>query len=73
MANVTLVIPDELLKKYRDYVKNKGISLNAFIRQLLDRECGTDNTQNIDYEALSKKFKIDTKNVKWTREELHER
>jgi hypothetical protein len=35
MANITLSIPDDLLKEGREYAKKKNTSLNALIRSLL--------------------------------------
>jgi len=35
MANITLSIPEDLLKQGRDYARKKNTSLNALIRNLL--------------------------------------
>ncbi len=37
MANVTLSIDDDVLKRSREYARAHGVSLNAMIRDLLER------------------------------------
>jgi predicted nucleic acid-binding protein len=36
MKNVTLSLPEELLKKSREYAKKHGTSLNQLIREAID-------------------------------------
>jgi predicted transcriptional regulator len=41
MANVTISLPDELLRRAREYAAKRGSSLNALIRGQLEREVAT--------------------------------
>jgi len=73
MANITLSIPEDLLKQGRDFAKKKNTSLNALIRDLLkmtiiSRKKGW----------LHETFKIadlspsNSKGKVWKREELYD-
>lgn len=74
MKNVTLSLPDETLRKIREYAKNHGTTLNEMVREYLKR---TINEQNQEFEVRIHQsldqMGVDTANVKFTRDELHER
>ncbi len=74
MANVTLSLDDSLIKKGRKHAQKRGKTLNGLIRELLSKEIEHKNTDWLDHcFMLIDQAKIDTKGIKWTREELHER
>jgi ribonuclease D len=72
MPNLTLSFNEDLLKKSRKYAKEKGISLNSLIRELL-----TKTIQNNSTEWLDDCFKIMDKSAAnsygeyWKREDLY--
>jgi hypothetical protein len=71
MANVTLSIPDELLKRGRSYAESRGSSLNALLRQLLRETISTPHSAvDAMIERLEKSMG-DSQGVKISREELH--
>lgn len=72
MKNVTLAIPDDLLKKARDYAKKNGTSLNEMIRDLLKKNVNREEDFSKKIEELRKELQIDSR-IKSTREEMHER
>lgn len=76
MKNVTLSIPDDILRKSREYANKQGTTLNQMIRNFLTK------TVNADEDDFEKKIKksieligsVDTKKLKdFSREDLHER
>lgn len=74
MKNVTLSIPDDLLRKSREYARKHGTSLNEFIRSLLRQAVtppGNDPFQKLI--DNSQKLKVPTKNNKWKRDEIYDR
>lgn len=71
MANVTLSIPDDLLKRGRSYAHSRGTSLNALVRELLDETVSNpESTVDSMVERL-RQSSGDSKGVKINREELH--
>lgn len=71
MANVTLSIPDDLLKRGRSYAQARGTSLNALVRELLD-ETVTNPESAVDSMIERLRQSVgDSKGVKINREELH--
>jgi len=74
MANVTMSIDDELLKKSRKYAARHNTSLNALIRQLLKNEVESGSKEWLD-ECISLMDQIDVTSdgKKWTRSDLYER
>ena len=76
MKNVTLSIPDDLLKKSREYAEKHGASLNELIRLLLKQVVNppeNDPIQKLISRSQSKRLAINTKNWKWNRNELYDR
>jgi len=74
MANVTMSIDDDLLKKSRQYASRRNTSLNALIRQLLKKTVDSDSQEWLN-ECISLMDQVDSnsKGKKWTRSDLHER
>ena len=76
MANVTLKVDDEILKKARELAGRQNTSINAIVRQTLEDLVTKDRSRKAALEGLESLWKnteakIGKKN--WTREELHER
>lgn len=71
MANVTLSIPDELLKRGRRYAQARGTSLNALVRELLKETVSNPESAVDSMIERLRQSAGDSKGVKITREELH--
>lgn len=71
MANVTLSIPDDLLKRGRSYAKARGTSLNALVRELLDDTVSNPEAAIDSMIERLKQSSGDSKGAKIHREELH--
>lgn len=74
MKNVTLSIPDELLKQSREYALRHGTTLNAFIRDLLRRNVASGKENAVDNLLdLANSVEVDTDKWKWNRNEIYDR
>ncbi len=76
MANVTLKIDDDLLKKARHIAAEKKVSINAIIREKIEEFVSQDTRKETSLMGLDSFYnrcnaKIGTKT--WTRDEIHER
>ncbi len=76
MANLTITIDDDLLRKARIRALEQGTSVNAILRDYLTAFAGAGDSQT---RALSDLLAISTASTArrgsatWTRDELHER
>jgi plasmid stability protein len=74
MKNITLSIPEELVKKGRAYAARHGTTLNALIRQLLkstvEKKPSSDAQHLVDEIG---KLKSPVKSIHWKRDDLYER
>lgn len=74
MSNITLSIPDEVIKEARDYARKNKTSLNAMIRQFLERTFKKPKKSSIEeFFAIADRCKASSKGWKWNREEIYER
>ena len=77
MANLTLSIDSDLLKKSRKIAIDKDTSVNALVREFLEglvrREIITTDDVIIQLKDLYEKTSVQIDKIRWTREELHER
>jgi plasmid stability protein len=75
MANLTITLDDDLLKKARIRAAELGVSVNAVLRDYLAAWAGaTDRPRAVDsLLTRSKKARSGRGNRRWTRDELHER
>ncbi|MCK6691348.1 MAG: DUF6364 family protein [Thermoanaerobaculia bacterium] len=76
MKNVTLSIPDDLLKKSREYAEKQGTSLNEFIRLLLKQavnQSENDPVKRLIGHSRGNRLKVNTKGWKWNRNEIYDR
>ena len=73
MSNVTLSIPEGLLKEGRKYAQKQNTSLNALIREVLQKLVQKKNAPNMDnYFKLVNKLRINSRGWKFNREEIYE-
>lgn len=76
MANLTIAVEDELLKKARMKALEQGTSVNALLRDYLTHFAGTRSAQEQaarSFLALAAKSRAGRGDRRWTRDELHER
>ncbi len=74
MKNVTLAIPEDLLKKSRAYATKNGTSLNELIRELLERVTADNKEHNIKmFFELKEKYGVNTEGYKWNRNDAYDR
>ena len=76
MANLTITVDDEVLKRARLRATEQGTSVNAVVRGYLEQYAGTRSAQEqalTKLLALSEQTRSKRGRHKWTREELHER
>ena len=74
MANVTLSIDDDLLKKGRQYASKHNTSLNALIRRLLKMTVESDTDQWLEEcFSLMDQTGANSNGNMWKRSDLYER
>ena len=76
MANLTVTVDDEVLKRARLRATEQGTSVNAVVRAYLEQYAGTRSAQEqalVKLLALSEQARSKSGRRKWTRDELHER
>ncbi len=76
MANLTIAIDDEVLKRARLRATEQGTSVNAVIRDYLEQYAGSRSAQEQALEkllSLSSAAQSRRGRRMWTRDDLHER
>ena len=76
MANLTITVPDEILKSARRRALEQGTSVNAVLRDYLSQFAGTQSAHANAAKRvleLSKTARSGRGKAKWTRDELHQR
>lgn len=76
MANITLKIDDELLKKARQLALQKKTSINAIVKQKLNEFVSRDLSREATLESLEafyRKSRARVGDKTWTRDEIYER
>lgn len=76
MANLTLTIDDELLRRARLKALEQGVSVNGMIRDYLINYVGLKREYHQAAEnilVLSKRYKSKSGKTRWSRDELHHR
>jgi len=76
MANLTITVDEQVLKNARILALEEGTSVNAILREHLERYAGKNNqyeqaTANIL--KIAKQSKSSSQGERWTRDELYER
>jgi len=76
MANLTITVDDEILKRARLRATEQGTSVNAVVREYLEQYAGSRSAQE---QALGKLLTLSERarskrgRRTWTRDELHDR
>lgn len=76
MANLTITVEDDLLKRARLRALEQGTSVNSILREYLESFAGSGEARRQAIDALlvlSRRTGTGRGNRTWTREELHER
>ncbi|MCB0562022.1 MAG: hypothetical protein H6573_13525 [Lewinellaceae bacterium] len=74
MKNVTLSLPDDLLRRSREYAQQHGTSLNELIRNLLKRQVSPNESDPIQkLKNNTQRLSIQTKDWKWNRADIYDR
>jgi hypothetical protein len=76
MANLTITVPDEILKSARRRALEQGTSVNAVLRDYLSQFAGTQSAQANAAKhvlELSRAARSGRGKTKWSRDELHHR
>ena len=74
MANLTLVIEDDLLLRARKRALDQGTSVNALVRNYLENYAGRPDASEAMRAFLDHAASFGARSEgPWTREELHER
>ena len=73
MPNITLSIPEDLLKEGRRYAQKENTSLNALIRKMLQKIVrGHEAPDMGKYFQLVRKLKVNSGGWKFNRDEIYE-
>ena len=76
MANLTIAVPDEILKSARRRALEQGTSVNALLRDYLQQFTNAQPTQSraaARVLELSRKARAGRGKARWTRDDLHQR
>ncbi len=76
MANLTIAVPEEVLKSARRRALEQGTSVNALLRDYLSRFAGTQSARVKAAQRvleLSKSARAGRGKAHWTRDDLHQR
>ena len=76
MANLTIAVPDDVLKTARKRAFEQGTSVNAILRDHLEQFAGVTPARRSAAQRildLSKKSRSGGDGARWTRDELHDR
>ena len=78
MANLTLVIDDEVLRRARIRALEQGTSVNAIVREQLERYAAADDTVRAAMSAIVKRARSSHSGSgpggrTWTRDSLYDR
>ena len=74
MANLTITIPEDVLRSARQRALEQGTSVNALLRDYLSRFAGTQTAQAKAAQRvleLSKAARAGRGKAKWVRDDLH--
>lgn len=76
MANLTITVDDEVLKRARVRATEQGTSVNAVLRDYLEQYAGTRSAQEqalANLLAMSERARSRRGRRTWSRNDLHER
>jgi len=76
MANLTISIDEQLIRKARVRAIHEGTSISARIREFLTAYAGEENRQQQavqDFIAAARRSKASSRGVAWNRADVHDR
>lgn len=77
MPNITLTVPEDIIKKVRKIAIDRNTTLTAMVREFLTTIAEREENERKDrahkLEMTFKKYSSDMGRKRWTRAELHER
>ena len=76
MANLTISVDDEVLKRARLRATEQGRSIDAVVREYLEQYAGSRSAQEqalVELLVVSEQARSKRGRRTWTRDELHER
>ena len=76
MANLTITVDEDLLKKARIRALEQGTSVNAVLREYLESYTGMRSSREVTVAEiinLSRKSRSRRGSKRWTRDDLHDR
>lgn len=76
MANLTITVDEEVLKRARIRALELGTSVNGLLREVLESFAGVDRARDAalrDLMELSRSAQSRRGSSRWTRDELHRR
>lgn len=73
MKNLTIALDEKILKASRDYAKQRGLSLNNLIRQLLSKTVLPQKTDWLEecFELMDQ-AKANSKGQRWSRNDIYD-
>ena len=76
MKNITLAIDERVLAKVRRYAANRNTTVNALVRQELERIAGSEDRvarAMRELREMSDRSGASIGSITWTRDDVHER
>jgi len=76
MANLTITVDEDVLKRARMKALEEGTSVNAMLKQYLEQYVSGDKHRKAALATIrevARKSRASRGKAKWTRDELHER
>lgn len=72
--NVTVSLPEDILREARHLAVDKGLSLSRFLAELLEERVAYNEARESARERMRKGMNLGTHGkIPWTRDELYER
>ncbi|AIE84716.1 hypothetical protein OP10G_1348 [Fimbriimonas ginsengisoli Gsoil 348] len=72
VKNVTISVPDDLWRGLNDEAAEKRLSLNAYVRELLEREIGRKDTMGGRLVSFAREHGPAPQSWNWNRAEIYE-
>ena len=72
MANITIRIDDDVLRRSQDYAQTHGMSLDALVCQLLERATVSTDRSTDELFRLMDELGADSEGTRWTRDSLYD-
>lgn len=74
MKNITLSVPEDIIRKSREYAKKHGTTLNEMVRQFLTVTVSREEKTYLnDIDQHLNTYGVKTRSLQYKRDDLHER